>query len=174
MKTDDAKPRSTADVWVTRDGTAIPVRLMRDSHLMNAIRYLVRNAARIKQATVERLEELHCTLEELELGSIDLHQLAPEPDSSPLKRALASCKSTDEIGDLLDCIEVMNGDETLRAVVVTWPRLVLEARRRGLIGGRPQRDIGDGARQLAGDVENPGAMKRVDVRVEPTRKGWNG
>jgi hypothetical protein len=168
MKLD--RPKPTANVWVSRDGRELPVRLMSDRHLMNTLRYLVRNAARIKQATLQKLDELRCTLDELDaLGArVDLNDLPTSADDSCIVAALAACRSTDEIADLAECVELMNGDEVLRATIVTFPALVLEARRRGLIG-RPTRAIAAGAAQLTGESS---ALQRVDVRVEPTRKGW--
>ncbi len=162
--------KPTEHVWVTRDGREVPVRLMTDRHLVNAIKYLVRNAARIKQAAVDQLEELHCTLDELD---VDLNDLPVERDAdSPLQRALLRVRSIDEIGDLAECVELMSGDEVPRAVVVTWPMLVLEARRRGLIGSE-RAALMTGAPQLPGDVDTKsGTLKRVETRVEPTRKGW--
>jgi len=52
------RPQPTTKSWVDRDGTRIPIRRMKDSHLCNTIRFLARRFTKIQHENYRYVDSI--------------------------------------------------------------------------------------------------------------------
>ena len=108
---EEDRPQPTPTIWVTKDGTRIPVKDMTDSHLVNTIRLLQRRASLMKLRSDWR----------------DICDMGPEPNGD-----MAALDFDQAASHLMESQLEETTEQFLMRTVLPYPAMVAETEKRGL------------------------------------------